>query len=186
MLRDLEQRRLAAYADARALIDAPQTTAFVVRTQAFVARCGWRNALSGLELACLTEPAAIFAAEALERLQKRAAKRGKNLVTLPDEERHEVRIVLKNLRYAAEFFGVLFENSRAVHAYLRSVARLQDLLGAHNDAASAENFLGATKDAEAARAAGVVIGWYGRDAIVADEGLAKSWKAFRHSKSFWK
>ncbi len=186
LLRDLEQRRQAAYVDARALIDAPQTTAFVLRAQALVARCGWRNALSGLELACLTQPAALFAAEALERLQKRAGKRGKNLVTLPDEERHEVRIVLKNLRYAAEFFGSLFESDRAVHAYLRSVARLQDLLGAHNDAASAESFLGATEDADAARAAGVVIGWYGRDAIVADEGLAKSWKAFRHSKSFWK
>jgi inorganic triphosphatase YgiF len=186
LLRGLEQRRQDAYREARALIDAPETTIFVVRLQAFLARRGWRNALSGLELGRLTDPAALFAAEALERLQKRATKRGKDLILLPDEERHEVRIVLKNLRYAAEFFGVLFENKSAVQSYIRPVAHLQDLLGAHNDAASAENFLGLTADADAARAAGVVIGWYGRDAIVADAGLAKAWKSFKRARAFWK
>jgi triphosphatase len=181
-----EERRCAAYRDARALIDAPQTTIFVLRIHAFLARRGWRNALSGPELARLTEPAGIFAADALERLHKRAAKRGRNLTALPDEERHEVRIALKNLRYAAEFFGILFANSRAVQTYVRSAARLQDLLGAHNDASSVERFLDTTPDVDTARAAGIVIGWYGRGSTAADAGLMEAWKVFKTTKRFWR
>lgn len=186
LLRALDERRDDAYVDARALIDAPQTTVFVVRMQAFLARRGWRNTLPAPELERLTEPAGLFAASALERLHKRVTRRGRNLVVLPDIERHEVRIVLKNLRYAAEFFGSFFASSRAVHAYVRSTARLQDLLGAHNDAASAESFVNAAKDAEAARAAGIVLGWYGRGGAIADAGLAEAWNSFKKTRRFWR
>jgi inorganic triphosphatase YgiF len=186
LLRALEERRDDAYGDARALIDAPQTTVFVVKMHAFLARRGWRNALPAPDLARLTEPAEIFAASALERLHKRATRRGRNLVLLPDEERHEVRIVLKNLRYAAEFFGSFFANSRAVHTYIRSAARLQDLLGANNDAASAESFVDAVNDAEAARATGIVLGWYGRGGAIADESLIEAWNGFKKTKWFWR
>jgi triphosphatase len=185
LMQGLEERRIAAYADARALIHSRQTTVFVARMHAFLARRGWRNTLSGADLGILTAPAEIFAAAALDRLHKRASKRGRKLVTLPDEERHEVRISLKNLRYAAEFFGVFFAGGRGGPSFLRSVARLQDLLGAHNDAASAESFLADAREPEAARAAGVVLGWYGRDAIIADAGLAKAWKHFKNSRIFW-
>jgi triphosphatase len=183
LLRALDERRDAAYGEARTLIDAPETTVFVINMHAFLARRGWRNTLSGAELAQLTEPAEVFAADALERLHARAAKRGRKLAT--DEERHEVRIVLKNLRYAAEFFGGFFDNSKAVHTYVRSTARLQDLLGAHNDAASARGYLSAAEDVDAARAAGIVTGWYGRAATFADAGLKDAWKAFKQAKQFW-
>jgi len=185
LLRALDERRDAVYGEARTLIDAPETTVFVIRMHTFLARRGWRNSLSGAELAQLTEPAEVFAADALERLHARAAKRGRKLATLPDEERHEVRIVLKNLRYAAEFFGGFFVNSKAVHTYVRSTAQLQDLLGAHNDAASAQGYLSAAEDVDAARAAGIVTGWYGRAATLADAGLKDAWKAFKQAKHFW-
>jgi len=186
LMHALEARREDAYGDARALIDAPQTTVFVVTMHAFMARHGWRSALPALELERLTEPAEIFAASALERLHRRATRRGKNLALLPDHDRHEVRIVLKNLRYAAEFFGAFFGNGRTVHAYVRSAARLQDLLGAHNDAASAERFLNAADDADAARAAGIVLGWYGRGGAIADAGLMEAWRSFKKTKRFWR
>ena len=185
LMQKLEERRVAAYADARALIDSPQTTVFVARIYAFLERRGWRNGLSAADLGLLTAPADVFAAAALERLHRSARKRGRKLVTLPDEERHEVRIALKNLRYAAEFFGAFFAGGRGGPNFLRAVAKLQDLLGAHNDAASAENFLTDAREPEAARAAGMVIGWYGRDAIIADAGLAKAWKEFKNSRAFW-
>ncbi len=97
-----EERRCAAYRDARDLIDAPQSTIFVLKMHVFLARRGWRNALSGNELARLTEPAEVFAAKALERLHKRAAKRGRNLVSLPDDAATRgAHRALKNLRYAS-------------------------------------------------------------------------------------
>ena len=186
LLEALEARRLTAYTDARALLQAPQTSAFVMRLNSFVARRGWRNALSGAELAALTAPAGVFAAAALERLHKKALKQGKDLLNLPDEQRHEVRIALKNLRYGAEFFSGCFADERGIANFVRATAELQDLLGAHNDAAGAEEFLKPMLDGEAAQAAGVVIGWYARGAVVSDAGLGKAWKAFKQSKPFWR
>jgi triphosphatase len=156
LLDALEERRAAAYAESRALIESPRPSAFVLRLSAFVARRGWRNAVSGPELSRLTEPVAVFAAQALDRLHKRVRKRGKKLVTLPDEQRHQVRIALKNLRYGGEFFASCFTEARDSTPFLRAAANLQGLLGAHNDAASADHFLCQSHATEAARAAGVV------------------------------
>ena len=104
LLDALEERRVAAYADTRALIESPAPSLFVLRLSAFVERRGWRNAVNGQELTTLTEPVVVFATQALDRLYKRARKRGRKLTTLPDEQRHQVRIALKNLRYGGEFF----------------------------------------------------------------------------------
>ena len=105
LLTAVEGRRLAAYAIAQEVIDDPSTTRFVLNLRAFLARRAWRSALSGAELLRLTEPARLFAGETLERLRKRAFKRGRRLSQKPPEERHEVRVALKNIRYAAEFFS---------------------------------------------------------------------------------
>jgi hypothetical protein len=32
----------------------------------------------------------------------------------------------------------------------------------------------------------VVLGWYAREAMSADERLDKAWKTFKQSKSFWR
>jgi len=186
LLDALEERRAAAYAESRALIASPAPSAFVLRLSAFVARRGWRNAVTGMELTTLTEPVAVFAASALDRLHKRVLKRGKKLVTLPDEQRHEVRIALKNLRYGGEFFASCFADLRDSGPFLRAAATLQGLLGAHNDAATADHFLSQSHATEAARAAGLVSGWYARGAIIADESLAREWKRFKNMRPFWR
>ncbi len=186
LLAALESRRAAAYVESRALIESARPSLFVLRLSAFVARRGWRNALTGAELTVLTEPVTVFAAEALERLHKRVLKRGKKLMTLPDEQRHQVRIALKNLRYAGEFFASCFADQRDPAPFLRAAANLQGLLGAHNDAASADHFLSLPHAPDAARAAGIVSGWYARNAIIADEGLAQDWRRFKKMRAFWR
>jgi len=79
--------------------------------RAFLARRAWRSALSGAELLRLTEPARLFARETLERLHKRALKRGRQLSQKAPEERRKVRIALKHIRYAAEFFSFFWRRS---------------------------------------------------------------------------
>jgi inorganic triphosphatase YgiF len=188
LLRAVEERRAAAYVAARALIDDPATTRFALNARAVLARRAWRAGLSGAELPRLTQSVRAFAGEALERLHKRALKRGRRLLQLPPPERHRVRIALKNLRYAAEFFGVLFGGSTA-RPYIRAVARVQDGLGAYNDAASATHLLqDVVTDAgpQAAMAGGVVLGWYGRGAAIANDNLRKTWKSFKRARHFWR
>ena len=185
----LSQRRQALYAEARQMIDAHETSVFALRLQAFLIRRGWRNSVSGEQLSTLTAPATQFSSDMLERLRKRAVKRGRKLVSLPDDERHKVRIALKNLRYAAEFFGELHEDSGGYRTYVRTIAGLQDILGAHNDAAGAQDLLDevdARADAATAFAAGVVIGWCKRNAEVADAELSEAWRRFKRLKQFWR
>ncbi len=186
LLTTVKERRSAAYMIAQDLIDDPSTSRFVLNLQAFLARRAWRNALSGAELLRLTEPAVLFAGETLERLHRRALKRVRGLLQKPPEERHEVRIALKNIRYTAEFFSSIFGGARP---YIRAVAKLQDGLGAFNDAASATHHLldvEAAAGPQAAKAAGIVLGWCGRDAVLADDNLRQARKSFRRTRPFWR
>ena len=188
LLAAIEERRIAAYTDARARLEDRDTTLFVLKVQSLLVRRAWRNTLSGPELAQLTAPAAEFAQQILDRLRNRALKRGKSLMELPDEARHDLRIVLKNLRYGAEFYRGLFGRRRDVQTYLRTISALQDLLGAHNDAVTAKQFmsgLATTHDADAERALGFILGWQARGISLADAELGAAWKTFKQAKPFW-
>jgi triphosphatase len=180
------QRRAAEYESVGALLASSETTQFVLATQAFVARHGWRNAPSGAALPRLTEPAQVFAAENLAWLHNKVLKRGKYLAELPPHERHRLRIKLKKLRYVAELFGGLFDHRGQVRAYRRAMSKLQEQLGILNDLSTASEMAAKLEsgDAAAGRAIGIIIGWCGRAALADDKLLAKHWKAFREAKPF--
>lgn len=180
-------RREAAYAAVAELLADTATTRFVLSVETFVARRGWRNALPGDALPRLTEPATGFAADSLERLHWRVRKRGKALLDLPPEERHGVRIALKNLRYAADFFGDLFGPTDAVKSYTRATARLQDALGSFNDMVMVTGLVRQldVDDALPARAAGIISGWYAHGARMNDANLQDVWRGFRKARPFW-
>jgi len=188
LLEAVESRRVESYAAARRVIEDPATSLFVLDVQSFLLKRSWRTALGPGDLGLLTSPARDFAGEVLDHLRRRALKRGKHLPDMPDEERHELRIVLKNLRYAVEFFGPLFEEDKAQRSFLRLVADLQEDLGAHNDAATAEVFIGTlhlSEDPGAQFAAGYLLGFYRHATVVADTHLMRKWKNFRRTGAFW-
>ena len=142
----------------------------------------------GLWLAQQTEHGPVrladFAAEMLARQHKRLRRKGKHHATLSPTERHALRIAAKKLRYAAEFFAVLYPRKRA-RPYLAALAALQDVLGALNDARVTQRLL-AELPASRAQAAGVVSGWMacaGRERLA---GLDRSWRDFAAQKVFWK
>ena len=180
-----DKRRVAAYAHVRALLDAPETSRFVLELQAMICRREWRAG----EDSDPAMSAVDFAKQALDRLDKCARKRGKNLVELPPEARHEARIALKNLRYASDFFTSLFGKSRGSKKFQRAIGDLQDALGAYNDAIVARATvadLQKVAGAAGVRAAGVVDGWTARGAADADAHLGAAWKAFRKAPRFWR
>jgi CHAD domain-containing protein len=187
LLREAAARLDGGYAAVAELLAHTDATRFVLSVEAFVARRGWRNPLPGTELSRLTEPAAGFAAECLERLHRRVRKRCKGLLELPPEKRHRVRIALKNLRYAADFFGGLFDRANAVRSYTQAAAKLQDALGSFNDTVMVSDLVRQLDTGEAGRArvAGIIIGWYGRGARADDASLHDDWRAFRKAKPFW-
>lgn len=186
----LHQYKENAYAGARQLIDDRETALFVFSVQAFIVR----TLVPGPEaeqgsLQELQEEAAEFAAKALDRLDKRARKRGAGMPELGDEARHDLRIALKNLRYGAEFFGGLFGRTRKAKAFGKSVSILQDFLGAHNDVVTARRLVGGMNIApgtEEAGAAAFTLGWLARDVPLAEDELHRAWREFEHAPRFWR
>ncbi len=184
----IEARRKASYEIARSSVGAQATTRFVLGIHAFLAHHGWRNTFSATELPRLIEPAREFAEEVLKRLHKRVLKRGKRPEHLSPEDRHRLRIAVKQVRYASEFFGGVFHSGAEVRTYVRAVSVLQDAFGAFNDRIIATRMLRDLEGAvgsEGARAVGIIIGWYAREAEFVDQQLGKAWKAFKHTPTFW-
>jgi inorganic triphosphatase YgiF len=165
------------------------TTRFALTLQLYLAARGWRNAAGEAALRALGEPAADFAASALERLFRRVKRRARGFEALAPEARHEMRIALKQVRYGVDFFGALFRPGSAVTAFADAASELQDLLGAANDAAVASQLVASIDVAgrpELAFAAGAVVGWCERGGLVDEAALRRGWKALRRARRFWR
>jgi inorganic triphosphatase YgiF len=184
ILHECEERRAVAYAKVSDLLRAASTTKFVLSAQAFIARYGWRNALTAEALPRLVAPAQDFAAAHLARLHGRALKRGKHLLAMSPHDRHALRIELKKLRYAADLFAPLFEGRARVKAYLKNAAAVQEQLGLFNDLAVAIEMIGALQAGDT-RAGGIVLGWCGRGSVADDKTLKTCWREFRKARVFW-
>ncbi|MGE3691077.1 MAG: CHAD domain-containing protein [Novosphingobium sp.] len=81
-----------------------------------------------------------LASKVLSRHRRKVRKLGGNLRKMPDASRHRLRIEVKKLRYATEFFASLFRQKKAVKhrkSFTRALASLQDSLGELNDLAVA-------------------------------------------------
>jgi inorganic triphosphatase YgiF len=90
------------------------------------------------------KPVRQYAERALNRLWRKVKKDGRDLAQADDDARHEVRKDAKKLRYASDFFRVLFDRKRERRRYKRFIAsleNLQDQLGALNDMVTAPEVL---------------------------------------------
>jgi inorganic triphosphatase YgiF len=118
------------------------------------------------------------AADSLKRLDKQARRRGARVDWHDAGERHALRIRIKRLRYAGDFFAPLFDQGRAA-AYLESVEVLQELLGELNDLAVAGRLLRALgNDRETTRR----LDERERQLI---RRLGSAWRIFLRQPVFW-
>jgi inorganic triphosphatase YgiF len=147
----------------------------------------------------LEQPLADVASAALSRAHQKLLEQGENFAQLSKNERHDLRIALKRLRYALDFFERVFK-SDARKEFIKRLRRLQDDLGGMNDVAVAETMLarfagvGVAETDAAARvaqqgqlafSAGGILGWHRRRAAETEVHLQKDWDAFVRAKPFW-
>ena len=183
------EERARAYEKAEAL-RAPEHTAFLLRFGRWIETAGWR-AHAGR--AALDRPLVSLAAPLLDKRHKRVLKRGRDFERLSDARLHRLRITLKKLRYAGEFFAAQFPDGKP-RAYIRALRRLQDDLGALNDAAVAEHCLRQLVHARRGRGdlaalglgAGQVIGWHVRACAEARPRIDEDWHAFVAAAPYWR
>jgi triphosphatase len=188
LLAALNDSRIAAYKQARAAIESSDATVFIRKVQNFRELRAWRKGLSKAERRRLNGAATKFAKRALVKLNARVLKCGKGFPELSSQERHKLRIALKNLRYGTDFFGALFGHARQKQSYINRVSVLQELLGARQDAVNTMKIVGqlsAVSGPGSDKAAGFIIGWLSRSSTLAEKGVCKAWKKFKKADLRW-
>jgi inorganic triphosphatase YgiF len=188
----LLERAARLRADAgRAARDALASSRYTVALLHFVSalhRHPWLALDDQQAAAWRDRPLLEFAQSVLSRRHKRVRKAGRAHAELDAAALHLLRIEIKKLRYAAEFFSRLWER-KAVREYIAALAALQELLGSLNDAATAERLCEALRDptgnADCSEALGLVRGWAAGTARAQLARMPEVWDAFRDTACFW-
>jgi inorganic triphosphatase YgiF len=94
-----------------------------------------------LQTAPLLQGSAVqFSRKSMQHLHKSLIKRANRMSHDDAASAHRTRIAAKRARYALEFFHSLYR-SKGTHAYLKTLAAVQEELGQHNDLAVAVRLL---------------------------------------------
>lgn len=189
-------RRAAAHAALARHLGAPQVRRLLLEVALLATRRPWRDA-TGDDAArreALDAPLATFAAAAVDRRYRRLVRAVPDLAALEPESLHDRRKAAKKLRYAVEFLAPAWPAGKS-RKLLRRLARVQDRLGAINDAATGAALVGqlapgpsgaASREAEGhAFAAGAVCGFLAARAADARTELARDWSSLRRQDRFW-
>jgi triphosphatase len=188
-LRDaVERQRKSSYGALQTVLADPRCSRFLLSLGHLVERRGWRNEIDSEALALLSQPMPTLADKILARLHRKALKRGAHFRQLNIDAQHDLRIDLKKLRYAAEFFLPLYAAHAPAKRYVRRLARVQASLGRARDIASARILLDAIRQDDQPSlhlAIGAVAGWQARDQIAVVKTLHKRWRRFKATPAFW-
>lgn len=164
----------------------------MLELERFIERRAWLDPPDSPSSSRLRRPAREYAARQLERRHEKTLAAGRHVEKLEREAQHALRIRVKKLRYASEFFGPLFAKKK-VRRLRKRLATLQDVLGHLNDQRTAEAVLDSILDALGAdatpalqRAAGVVSGHTAHAADISLAELRQAWRAFEKTRVFWK
>ncbi|SPU42664.1 CHAD domain-containing protein [Brevundimonas diminuta] len=181
--------RSGAYRRAMAAIDSPRYAALMFETLAWIETGAWRTDPDPVRAWRRQRPVSAFAAEALERLSRRVQHGGRRLDQLDVAGRHRLRIRVKRLRYAAEFFAGLFDRPGRERRFRAGLEQVQDAFGALNDLAVARDRIPAEArltSPEIAFAAGRLIGRREQSAPVLLLASSRAFARLARARPFWR
>ena len=135
-------------------------------------------------------PVTDFARKVLRKCARRVKRAAKEAVGGPPDALHVLRIEVKKLRYAGEFFAAPFDEADT-RPVLKALRRAQDALGRLNDVAvcdavAAQVRADAPDDPLVARGAGIVAGFVHARAAAARTEAEAAYAAFARLRPFWK
>ena len=180
------QRRLA-----RKAIRSERYSKFLLRIGQWLAQRSWRDQPLTETSVTLLAPVGELASARLAKRHKKIRKRGRGIAEMSPAERHQLRIDVKRLRYAINFFTSLFPPKKAKR-FSEKLSDIQDYLGYLNDIAVAKSLLqrlcDLCQDSDAPqcrRAAGIVIGWHTHAMTQSESKLVADMSSFMKLKPFW-
>lgn len=178
--KQLEDACATSHAELAATLATKRVRDLLLELAEWIAAGPWSVARDGLD-----STAKCYAQEALHKLRKKVKRRGGDLATLTDVERHDLRKAAKRLRYGVEFFGSLFPEHKAQRRYRKfsaSLEKLQDDLGELNDLVSIPVLLERLGLAEAATTERQMLQQRKTDLI---SKAVQSWADLMDHKAFW-
>src|SRR5262245_8403640 len=187
--KEVAGKHRGALARARDAIASARFRALVFEVAVWLEGGRWTNPADDLVRSRGEVPIKVFAAEQLRQRLRKIRKRGKKLAQLDANKRHKLRIQVKKLRYAAEFFSRLFQNKKAVRRqkkFMPALERLQDGLGDLNDIAVDERLIASAVAPKRTFAAGLLTG---REEARESEALSNAIDGYTKlvkAKSFWR
>ncbi len=179
------------YKQAQAALRSQRYFGLMMLVRAWAEGRSWHDGNSFEASEKMQGPAVDVARDLLEQHYQAVVSTGRDFDALSDEQRHDLRIEIKKMRYATEFFRSLYPKQASV-AFLSDLKTLQDDLGANNDIAVARELLaGLAKNekgkrrAQAAYATGLVLGWHNHVSTDREQNLAKIWDGLVTNRPFW-
>jgi len=157
----LARKRNAAMAQAKDAVASARFRRFVFEVASWLQLGRWVEPEDDLVRSRGELPIEVFASEQMQQHYRKVRKRGKKLEQLNAQERHKLRIQVKKMRYATEFFGQLFSNRKAVKRQKKFASALKQLqcgLGDLNDISVDERLIGSLGPPNGAFAAGLLTG----------------------------
>lgn len=179
--------RERAYENVNLMLDDRRYADFKKKFRAFLKTREWLHGeLSPQQQDKLRQPIGQFAAERLEKLDRRLRRRARRTDPEDAPALHELRIECKNLRYAADAFYPLFVDMNVFISHLKS---LQDLLGILNDVDVTRHLLAqmlaGKRDRELFFYAGGIIGWRARQYEEVHDTFKQRWRKFKQAERPW-
>jgi inorganic triphosphatase YgiF len=128
------------HAAVSAALASPRHTRLVLSLTRWVCGCGWRASMSERDQRRLSAGGRKFGHKLLTNTRRRLLKRGGKARQANPEECHRLRIAVKKMRYATEFFQAFYP-SKQIQACAGALEELQDDLGCLIDATVAGHLL---------------------------------------------
>jgi inorganic triphosphatase YgiF len=191
--RDLDAQRAGAFARARHAVASARYRMLLLDTLGWIEAGEWRASEDQLIAARRCRNAQDFARNELARRVRKARKKAAKLAKLDARGRHKLRIAIKKLRYAADFFAGLFDGRNAQkrqRRFERGLAALQDSLGALNDIAVHQKIAGKVggergRKRQRAFAVGLVSGREQSRVAPLRGAAVEAADRFRQARAFW-
>jgi triphosphatase len=187
----LTDRQTSAYDGVAAAIGSARFDRLMLDTAAWAETGAWATSTAAKAVKARKAPTCELAERTLTHLRRQALKRGRKLTELDPEHRHKLRIHIKKLRYASDFFSeaVTHPHKQRREAFIGALRGLQDCLGELNDVAvsrrTAASVVERRGGAGAGFAAGLIVG---RREATEPQLLTRASEAFdvfAKARKFW-
>ena len=187
----LQAARAAAHERVKAALGSPRFAALALEIALWIEDGEWRDPAAPARRDAVSARIDDFAARTLEDLRAGVLKRAKGLERQDAPSRHKLRIRAKRLRYASDFFCLLYtgeDAAKKIRRFNAALKPLQTALGRLNDIAAAPEIAVAPLDGAAPQitfTAGELVGQLQQPAAKTLAAACAAAEDFRDAKRFW-